>query len=253
MWILVAIGAIIFISATPVAWMAWKRKKKGKIIYKSFPSSLAVFIIVIGTVIGLSVLGSCGGEHPVIQYTLTINIDGNGTSGGADAYDEGTVVSISANPDPEWEFVEWTGDIDTISDRLSSSTTIVMDGGYAITARFRLQVITPTNISNVVFNPPWPATLDYGERVTIEFDYFIEERFPVYITPRPLSNGVLAPGYLASGTNQYDFFRGKGKSEFTINLQPGQVIIDQIRFQIAPLHEGAILYEFFIPVSYTFQ
>jgi hypothetical protein len=89
--------------------------------------------------------------------------------------------------------------------------------------------------------------------VTIEFDYFIDERFPVYITPRPISNGALAPGYLASGSNQYDSFRGKGESDFTINLQPGQVIVDQIRFQIAPLHEGAVLYEFFIPVSYTFQ
>jgi len=253
MWILAAIGAIGFISATPVAWMAWKRKKEGKIIYKSNPSSLTVFIIVIGTVIGLSVLGSCGGGPPVTQYTLTINIDGSGTPGGADTYDEGTVVSISANADPEWEFVEWTGGIDTISDRLSSSTTIVMDGDYAITARFRLQVITPTNISNVVFNSPWPATLNYGEWVTLEFNYFIDERFPVYITPRPFSNGALAPGYLASGSNQYDSFRGKGKSDFTINLQHGQVIVDQIRFQIAPLHEGAILYEFFIPVSYTFQ
>ena len=253
MWVLAAIGVIVFISATSVAWMAWKRKKEGKIIYKPTPSSLAVFIIVIGTVIGLSVLGSCGGEPPVTQYTLTINIDGSGTPGGADAYDEGTAVSISADPDADWEFVEWTGDIDTISDRLSSNTTIVIDGDYTITARFRLQVIIPTNISNVVFNPSWPATLDYGERVTIEFDYFIDERFPVYITPRPISNGALAPGYLASGSNQYDSFRGKGESDFTINLQPGQVIVDQIRFQIAPLHEGAVLYEFFIPVSYTFQ
>jgi len=253
MWILAAIGAIVFISATPVAWMAWKRKKEGKIIYKSNPSSLTVFIIVIGTIIGLSVLGSCGGGPPVTQYTLTINIDGSGTPAGADTYDEGTVVSISANPDTEWEFIEWTGGINTISDRLSSSTTIVMDGDYAITARFRLQVITPTNISNVVFNPQRPATLNYGEWVTLEFNYFIDERFPVYITPRPFSNGALAPGYLASGSNQYNSFRGKGESNFTINLQPGQVIVDQIRFQIAPLHEGAILYEFFIPVSYTFQ
>ena len=253
MWVLAAIGAIVFISATSVAWMAWKRKKEGKIIYKPTPSSLAVFIIVIGTVIGLSVLGSCGGEPPVTQYTLMINIDGSGTPGGADAYDEGTAVSISADPDADWEFVEWTGDIDTISDRLSSNTTIVIDGDYTITARFRLQVIIPTNIFNVVFNPPWPVTLGYGEQVAFEFDYYIDERFPVYITPRPISNGALAPGYLASGSNQYDSFRGKGESDFTINLQPGQVIVDQIRFQIAPLHEGAVLYEFFIPVSYTFQ
>jgi hypothetical protein len=105
----------------------------------------------------------------------------------------------------------------------------------------------------VVLNPLGPTTLNYGERVTIEFDYFIEERFPVYITPRPLSNGEPAPGYLAGGSNQYDFFSGNGESEFTINPQPGQVIVDQIRFQIEALHRGAVLYEFLIPVNYTFQ
>lgn len=253
MWILTAIGIIVFISAISLAWMAWKMKKEGKIVYRSIPPSLALFTIVIVTIIGLSVLGSCGSEPPVTQYTLMINVEGSGTSGGADTYDESTVVSISADPEPEWEFVEWTGDIDTIGDRRSSSTTIVMKGDYTITARFRLQLITPTDISNVVFNPEWPAILNYGEWVAIEFDYFIDEGFPVYITPRPFSNGALAPGYLASGSNQYDFFSGKGESEFTINSQSGQVSIDQIRFQITPLHEGAVLYEFFIPVSYTFQ
>jgi len=222
-------------------------------IYKSIPTSLAVFIIFFGIIIGISVLGSCSGEPQVAQYTLTINVDGSGISAGADIYDEGTIVSISATPDAEWEFVEWTGDIDTISNRLSNSTTIVVDGDYTITARFRLQVITPTNISNVVFNPPSPAVVRYGEWVTIKFDYFIDERYPVYITPRPFSNGAPAPGYLASGSNQYDFFSGKGESEFTINSQSGQVIVGQIRFQIRPLHEGSILYEFFIPVNYTFQ
>ena len=253
MWVLVTIGVIIFILATIFVWMAWMSNKEGKIFRKPNLYSLAVFVVVIGTVISLSMLGGCGDGPSVTQYTLTMNVEGSGTPGGADTYNEGTVVSISADPEPEWEFVEWTGDIDTISDRRSSSTTIVMNGDYTITARFRLQLITPTDISDVVFNPEWPATLNYGEWVAIEFDYFIDERFPVYITPRPLSNGALAPGYLASGSSQYDFFSGQGESEFTISSQSGQVIVVQIRFQIKPLHEGAILYEFFIPVSYTFK
>lgn len=233
--------------------MNYKREKEGKIIHKSIPSWLVVFLIISSTLLGFTMLGSCGGQPAENQYTLTINIDGSGTPGGVGMYDQGTTVSISADPDSEWEFIEWTGDINTISDRLSSSTTIVMDGDYTITARFRLQVITPTNISNVVFNPPWPATIDYGEQVTFAFDYYIDERYPVYITPRPLSNGTITPGYLASGSNQYDFFQGQGESGFTITLQAGKVTVDQISFEVANVYQSVVLYEFFIPVNYTFQ
>ncbi|UCG54561.1 MAG: hypothetical protein JSV32_08305 [Dehalococcoidia bacterium] len=224
-------------------------------IYKSILGKLSypLFIMAAITITCVPLLSSCGSEPPVPQYTLTINIDGNGTSAGADTYDENTVVSISASPDEGWEFLEWSGDIDTLGERLSSSTTIVMDGDYTITARFRLQVVIPTSISNVVFNPTMPATLSYGEQVTFEFDYYIEERFPVNITPRPLSNGILAPGYLASGSNQYDLFKGRGEGSFTINSQSGQVVVDQIRFQIANVYQNIILYEFFIPVNFTFQ
>jgi hypothetical protein len=225
----------------------------GRIMYRLIPRPAAIFIIVTSIVLGLVVLGSCGGEPTETQYTLTVNIDGNGTSDSADTYNQGTTVSINADPDPEWEFVEWTGDIGTISDRISSSTTIVMDGDYTITARFRLLVITPTNISNLVFDPPWPVTLDYGEQVNFEFHYYIDERFPVVIIPRPISNGTIAPGYLASGSNQYEIYMGKGESGFTINSQSGQVVIDQIRFEIANVYQSAVLYEFFFPVSYTFQ
>jgi hypothetical protein len=198
-------------------------------------------------------IGGCDSKPPVNQYKLTINIEGNGTSGGTGMYDQGTTLSINANPDAEWEFVEWTGDIDTISDRLSSSTTIIMDGDYTITARFRLQVIIPTNISNVVFSPSWPITLDYGDQVTFEFDYYIDERIPVNIIPRPFSNGTIAPGYLASGSTQYDFFQGKGESGFTINTQSGQVMVDQLRFEVTNVYQSTVLYEIFFPVKYTFQ
>lgn len=250
MWIFAAIGVVVL--GIFVYWIAWKRKKEGNMIYKPELRMLHIPLLMV-IVIGLPLFGGCSSEAPVPQYTLMINTDGSGTPTGADVYDEGATVSIGANADTEWEFVEWTGDISTISDRLSSGTTIVMDGDYTITAKFRLQVVVPTNISNMVFNLPWPATLDYGEQVIFEFDYYIDEGIPVYIIPRPISDGALAPGYLASGSNQYDLYKGKGESGFTVNPQSGQVVVDQIRFQITSLFGGAILYEFFIPVNYTFQ
>ena len=46
------------------------------------------------------------------NYTLTINTEGEGTVNpekGSHEYEEGTEVSLEANPVDGWEFVEWTG------------------------------------------------------------------------------------------------------------------------------------------------
>ena len=216
-------------------------------------------IIIISTIISIPVLGSCSGSGvpPITQYTLTIHLDttmavSDNTITGAGIYNEGTVVNIRANPDTEWEFVEWTGDIGAITNRFSNNTEIVMNGNYNITANFTFPVITH-NISNVVINPQWPATLNYGERVKIVFDYSTNDKTAVFIFARPFSNGSLAPGYLSSGTIFYKPWQHKGESDFTISLQPGQVIVDQIRFQTVNVIQSKILYEIFIPVSYTFQ
>ena len=234
-------------------------------IYKLRLSKLLVLfmfsavIIILGTIVSLSMLGSCGGSDvpPVAQYTLTMHLDttmpvSENTIIGAGIYDEGSVINIRANPELGWEFVEWTGDIGTVISRFSNNTDIVMNGDYDITAHFTYPVITH-NISNVVFNPQWPATLNYGEWVKIMFDYLNNDKTAVYIFARPFSNGSLAPGYLSGGTVFYNPWQRRGESDFTISLQPGQVIIDQIRFQIMNVIQSKILYETFIPVSYTFQ
>ena len=242
--------------------MTWE---KGKMIHKLrlkklpiLPILGAVFIII-GTIISISVLGSCGGSGapPITQYTLTIHLEttmavGDNTITGTGIYDEGSAVNIRANPDLGWEFVEWTGDIGTITNRFSNNTDIVINGNYDIIANFTYPIITHT-ISNVVFNPQWPATLNYGERVQIVFDYSTNDKTAVYVFTHPFSNGSLAPGYLSGGTVFYKPWQHRGESDFTISLQLGQVIVDQIRLQIVNVIQSKILYEIFIPVSYTFQ
>ena len=73
---------------------------------------------------------------PSVQYTLTINESGNGSTTGDGTYDEGADVNISADPDNGWEFDNWTGDVGTVGDVNSASTNITMNGNYTITANF---------------------------------------------------------------------------------------------------------------------
>ena len=75
-----------------------------------------------------------------IQYNLTISSTAGGsvtTPGeGAFNYDEGDVVDLVADAEEGYEFVEWTGGVDTITDVNASSSTITINGDYEITANF---------------------------------------------------------------------------------------------------------------------
>jgi len=75
-------------------------------------------------------------NHPPIQYTLTINRNGSGSTSGAGTYDEGTVVNISASPASGWQFDNWSGNIGTIANVNDPTTTITMNSNYTITANF---------------------------------------------------------------------------------------------------------------------
>jgi uncharacterized repeat protein (TIGR02543 family) len=76
----------------------------------------------------------------VAVYDLTIS----STAGGsvtlpgerAFTYDAGTVVSLSATPATGYQFVKWTGDVGTIANINTASTTITMNGDYSIMATF---------------------------------------------------------------------------------------------------------------------
>lgn len=76
-----------------------------------------------------------------VRYRLAIfsATGGSVITPGEDAftYDAGTVVKLVAVPDSGYEFDEWTGDVDTIADVNSASTTIIMNGDYYICAHFR--------------------------------------------------------------------------------------------------------------------
>ena len=77
---------------------------------------------------------------PSIQYDLSISSNAGGSvttpNEGTFMYDAGTVVSLAATPATGYQFVNWTGDVDTIANVNAASTTITMNGDYSITANF---------------------------------------------------------------------------------------------------------------------
>ncbi|MFP4608318.1 MAG: InlB B-repeat-containing protein, partial [Candidatus Aenigmatarchaeota archaeon] len=73
-------------------------------------------------------------------FELDVNTEGEGdveVDPEEDTYGEGTEVTLTASPAEDWEFVEWTGDVDTIEDTEEAETTITMDGDKNITAVFQ--------------------------------------------------------------------------------------------------------------------
>jgi hypothetical protein len=68
-------------------------------------------------------------------YTLTTNVNGNGDitkNPDQSEYMEGTSVTLTANPDTGWQFVNWSGNLSGSS----NPETIVMNSNKTVTANF---------------------------------------------------------------------------------------------------------------------
>jgi hypothetical protein len=82
------------------------------------------------------------------QYNLitATTVGGTVTTPGVGnfSYDEGTVVNLVVTPNTGYRFVNWAGDTDTLSCQCHS-TTILMNGDYAITANFERIPSPPIN------------------------------------------------------------------------------------------------------------
>ncbi len=79
-----------------------------------------------------------------VQYSLTISSTAGGsviTPGqGIFTYDEEKEIDLVAQPQNGYRFVNWIGDVDTIADINSATTTMAVNGDYSITASFAAEV-----------------------------------------------------------------------------------------------------------------
>ena len=80
---------------------------------------------------------------PVDTYTLTVDIEGQGTTSpaeGTHTYDDGEEVTVTATAASGWKFVEWTGD----ASGTSATITVTMDQDKSITAVFQAEDDEPS-------------------------------------------------------------------------------------------------------------
>ena len=107
-------------------------------------------------------------------YTLTVNIEGNGSVArqpDKEKYMSGEVVELFANPDEDWEFDHWSGDL--TGDSYHESIT--MDSNKTVTANFK-----PDEYDYITFhleakgwdgsNPPARIRIDPNGEYVENFD-----------------------------------------------------------------------------------
>jgi peptide/nickel transport system substrate-binding protein len=136
--------------------------------------TISSFLITVTLIAGM--VGCVPGP---VQYDLAISTTEGGeitTPGeGTFTYDAGTTVPLVVFPHTGYRFVNWTGDVDTVADVDSASTTITMNGDYSITADFASDITIPLkNPSSFVqmtigdidsFDPAWGYDTASGEQV----------------------------------------------------------------------------------------
>jgi len=117
----------------------------------------------------------------VFAYQCTLTVIGGSGSG---VYDEGTEVEIVADVPPGRVFDQWTGDVGTVADVHTPTTTIVVNGDYTLTIRLmpllQAAVATEDDLDWVYQNTPLCLgngghkvrlsvnVLDYGENDSVE-------------------------------------------------------------------------------------
>jgi len=110
------------------------------------------------------------GQPPKLVCDLTISSTTGGSvtipGEGTFPYDQGTVVDLTAEAEEGYQFVNWTGDVDTIDDVDGPATTMTVSDDYSITANFEEKIEYELTISSTgggAVTTPGEGTFTYGE------------------------------------------------------------------------------------------
>ena len=113
----------------------------------------------------------------ILQYDLTIDSTAGGNvtepGEGVFTYDSGTEVALVAVAEEGYYFANWSGDVATIDNANTPTTTITMMGDYSVTANFELTpagqfVLTTSSTSGGSVTTPGEGTFLYDEGTVVD-------------------------------------------------------------------------------------
>jgi hypothetical protein len=131
-----------------------------------------LLLISLVAILALS-MGLISCTDSVVTYDLTVaSTTGGSTTPGEStyAYNPGTVVALVAQPDEGYQFVNWTGDVSTIANVNSASTTITMNGDYTVVANFVMiatYYLTVSSSAGGSVTTPGEGTFTYDEGTVV--------------------------------------------------------------------------------------
>ena len=110
-------------------------------------TAAGILLIVTALVMGGAACNGDGSGSGTYQLAVSSASGGSIATPGAGTfpYDAGMVVQLVATPDEGYQFRSWTGDIEHIADPNAASTTITINGNYAIVANFETEGETGPN------------------------------------------------------------------------------------------------------------
>jgi hypothetical protein len=129
---------------------------------------VSIFLITVALLIATALVAGAvpSGQTPASpSYVLTIDSSsgGNVTTPGVGnfTYYEGTVVYLLATPHAGYHFVNWTGNVSTISNVKRLATSITINGSYSIMANF--EVDPPIRYMLAILSTPGGSVIIPGE------------------------------------------------------------------------------------------
>jgi len=166
-------GAVVDLVASPNAgykFVNWT----GNVATIANPNAASTTITMQGN---YSITANFAQDIPPAQYSLTIASTSGGSVSapgeGTFTYNEGTVVSLVAELEEGYWFVNWTGNVATIANPNAASTTITMQGDYSITANFQegeppdRYDLTVSSTSGGSVTTPGEGTFTYDEGTVV--------------------------------------------------------------------------------------
>lgn len=110
---------------------------------------------------------------PAVKYALNTSATAGGSVTPGGLYDAGTSVSLSASPQPGWNFVGWKGDVSGVGNPIS----VLMDRDRSVHAIFAPQMVTLTTTATAGGSVSPGGTYPYGTLVSINANANLGYRF----------------------------------------------------------------------------